>query len=240
MTEIIKGAPWCPPRAILPGEEGGTSVLVWTPRTSRTHGRESRRARGRQGADPERRPARREVVIVGGIGLDDKAKVRIDGSPETKSRRREGRGRDNEAPESSAALDGPPRQAHHLRHPHAGRRRRLSGAHDSGRGLSRDRFSAHRGRRRQRRVPHRPDAGHGHPAVEEAVNSVHGLEHVRSITSRGTAEIDLFFSWKVDMFRTLELVNAALARVAASTAADRQDHRQPPDVRRRFRSWATA
>ncbi len=34
-----------------------------------------------------------------------------------------------------------------------------------------------------------------------------------SITSRGTAEIDLFFSWKVDMFRTLELVNAALARV---------------------------
>ena len=34
-----------------------------------------------------------------------------------------------------------------------------------------------------------------------------------SITSRGTAEIDLFFSWKVDMFRTLELVNAAMARV---------------------------
>ena len=34
-----------------------------------------------------------------------------------------------------------------------------------------------------------------------------------SITSRGTAEIDLFFSWKVDMFQTLERVNAALARV---------------------------
>ena len=40
-----------------------------------------------------------------------------------------------------------------------------------------------------------------------------GLEHVRSITSRGTAEIDLFFDWNVDMFQTLELVNAALARV---------------------------
>ena len=40
-----------------------------------------------------------------------------------------------------------------------------------------------------------------------------GLDHLRSITSRGTAEIDLFFNWNVDMYRTLELVNAALARV---------------------------
>ena len=47
--------------------------------------------------------------------------------------------------------------------------------------------------------------------IEEAVNTVPGLERVTSITSRGTAEIDLFFSWKVDMFRTLELVNATLA-----------------------------
>ena len=52
--------------------------------------------------------------------------------------------------------------------------------------------------------------------IEEAVNSVQGLERVWSITSRGTAEVDLFFSWKVDMFRTLELVNAALARVQTS------------------------
>ena len=36
---------------------------------------------------------------------------------------------------------------------------------------------------------------------------------MRSITSRGTAEINLFFTWNVDMFQTLELVNAALARV---------------------------
>jgi CzcA family heavy metal efflux pump len=49
--------------------------------------------------------------------------------------------------------------------------------------------------------------------LEEAVNSVQGLEVVRSITSRGTAEVDLFFSWKVDMFQTLERVNAAVARV---------------------------
>ena len=52
--------------------------------------------------------------------------------------------------------------------------------------------------------------------IEEAVNNVPGLETVRSITSRGSAEVSLFFSWKVDMFQTLELVNAALARVQSS------------------------
>jgi CzcA family heavy metal efflux pump len=49
--------------------------------------------------------------------------------------------------------------------------------------------------------------------IEEAVNSVPGLERVKSITSRGAAEIDLYFSWSVDMYLTLQLVNAALARV---------------------------
>ena len=49
--------------------------------------------------------------------------------------------------------------------------------------------------------------------IEEAVNSVPGLQDVRSITSRGSAEVDLFFDWKVDMFQTLQLVNAALSRV---------------------------
>jgi CzcA family heavy metal efflux pump len=52
--------------------------------------------------------------------------------------------------------------------------------------------------------------------IEEAINTVPGLESLWSITSRGTAEIDLFFSWKVDMFRTLELVNAAIARAQAT------------------------
>jgi len=49
--------------------------------------------------------------------------------------------------------------------------------------------------------------------VEDAVNVVPGLDHLFSVTSRGTAEIDLFFNWNADMNRTLELVNAALARV---------------------------
>lgn len=52
--------------------------------------------------------------------------------------------------------------------------------------------------------------------IEEAMNSVPGLESVRSITSRGSAEVNLFFNWNVDMFQTLQYVNAALARVQAS------------------------
>jgi len=49
--------------------------------------------------------------------------------------------------------------------------------------------------------------------IEEAVNSVPGLQQVKSITSRGSAEVDLFFDWRVDMFQTLQYVNAAISRV---------------------------
>ena len=52
--------------------------------------------------------------------------------------------------------------------------------------------------------------------LEEAVNSVQGLESVQSITSRGSAEIDLYFNWNVDMFQTLQRVNSAVATVQGS------------------------
>src|SRR5438034_1546993 len=52
--------------------------------------------------------------------------------------------------------------------------------------------------------------------IEEAMNSVPGLDQVRSITSRGSGEVSLFFNWNVDMFQTLQYVNAALARVQPS------------------------
>ncbi len=55
--------------------------------------------------------------------------------------------------------------------------------------------------------------------IEEAVNAVPGLETVRSITSRGSADISLFFNWNVDMFQTLQSVNAALARVQSELPA---------------------
>ena len=49
--------------------------------------------------------------------------------------------------------------------------------------------------------------------IEDAVNSVPGLQTVRSTTSRGSAEVSLFFDWSADMFQTLQLVNAAISRV---------------------------
>ena len=49
--------------------------------------------------------------------------------------------------------------------------------------------------------------------IEDAINSVPGLLTVRSTTSRGSAEISLFFNWNVDMYRTLQLTDAALSKV---------------------------
>src|ERR1700756_2185679 len=51
--------------------------------------------------------------------------------------------------------------------------------------------------------------------IEEAVNSVPGLQKVPSITSRGSAEVDLFFDWNSDMILTLQRVDAVVARLQA-------------------------
>lgn len=55
--------------------------------------------------------------------------------------------------------------------------------------------------------------------IEDAVNSVPGLRTVRSTTSRGSAEISLFFDWNIDMFHTLQLADAALSKVAQTLPA---------------------
>src|ERR1700682_5835138 len=49
--------------------------------------------------------------------------------------------------------------------------------------------------------------------LEESVNSVPGLTRVQSITSRGSAEVDLFFDWNSDMITTLQRVDAVVARM---------------------------
>jgi multidrug efflux pump subunit AcrB len=58
--------------------------------------------------------------------------------------------------------------------------------------------------------------------IEDAVRTVPGLEDVRSVTSRGSAEINLFFDWSVDMLETLQLVDAAVSRVQRSLPATAQ------------------
>jgi multidrug efflux pump subunit AcrA (membrane-fusion protein) len=78
MTEVIKATPVVPIAAILPGEEGGTACLVITPdniahrRSVRLGVRDGDKVQILNGVRPGE-----EVVVVGGVGLDDKAKVKI-------------------------------------------------------------------------------------------------------------------------------------------------------------------
>src|SRR5580700_2738978 len=58
--------------------------------------------------------------------------------------------------------------------------------------------------------------------IEEAVNSVPGLQQVRSITSRGSAEIDLDFDWGVDMIVTIQQVDSAIARIQSTLPSTAQ------------------
>src|ERR1035437_1801602 len=78
ITELFKNATTVPITAILPGESGGTAVLVITPdsiahrRPVQVGVREGGKVQILSGARPGE-----EVVVVGGMGVDDKAKVKI-------------------------------------------------------------------------------------------------------------------------------------------------------------------
>jgi multidrug efflux pump subunit AcrA (membrane-fusion protein) len=78
VTETLKNASLVPASAILPGEEGGTAVLVITPdsvahKRNVTLGiRQGDKVQVVNGVRPGE-----EVVTVGGMGVDDKAKVKI-------------------------------------------------------------------------------------------------------------------------------------------------------------------
>src|SRR5258707_1800806 len=51
--------------------------------------------------------------------------------------------------------------------------------------------------------------------LEEAVNSVPGLQKVQSITSGGSVDVDLFVDWNSDMILPLQRVDAVVARLQA-------------------------
>src|SRR5258707_5068647 len=63
--------------------------------------------------------------------------------------------------------------------------------------------------------------------IEEAVNSVPGLSRVQSITSRGSAEVDLFFDWHSELILTLNRLDAVVARLQPDlpTGAKIETHR---------------
>ena len=100
-TEIIKATPVVPIAAILPGEEGGTACLVITPdniahrRSVKLGLREGDKVQILNGVRPGE-----EVVTVGGLGLDDKAKVKVI-DPTVK----EAPDEDENAPEEKPAKD---------------------------------------------------------------------------------------------------------------------------------------
>jgi multidrug efflux pump subunit AcrA (membrane-fusion protein) len=76
-TETIKNASLVPASAILPGEEGGTAVLVVKDAVAHKRNvtlgvRQGDRVQVLNGVLPGE-----EVVTVGGMGIDDKAKVRV-------------------------------------------------------------------------------------------------------------------------------------------------------------------
>ena len=78
VAETFKNATVVPSSAILPGEEGGTAVLVISSdsvahrRPVQLGVREGNKVQLLNGANPGE-----EVVVVGGMGIDDKAKVKV-------------------------------------------------------------------------------------------------------------------------------------------------------------------
>ena len=52
--------------------------------------------------------------------------------------------------------------------------------------------------------------------IEEAMNGIPGIQRIKSTTARGSAEINLFFDWKVDIQQTLQLVQARLSQMSAT------------------------
>lgn len=52
--------------------------------------------------------------------------------------------------------------------------------------------------------------------VEEAMNGIPGITRIRSVTARGSCEINLFFDWNVDIRQSLQLVQARLSQLTST------------------------
>ncbi len=104
VTEMFKAVPVVPRSAILPGEEGGTAVLVIDSnsvahlRPVQLGVREGNKIQVLNGARPGE-----EVVVVGGLGVEDKAKVKV---IDTTVKEAEDEDEDNAPPEPPADKGG--------------------------------------------------------------------------------------------------------------------------------------
>jgi CzcA family heavy metal efflux pump len=62
--------------------------------------------------------------------------------------------------------------------------------------------------------------------VEEAMNGIPGIVRIKSTTARGSADINLFFNWNVDVAQTLQLVQTRVSQLQLPpTASIRQVER---------------
>ena len=52
--------------------------------------------------------------------------------------------------------------------------------------------------------------------IEEAMNGIPGIVRIKSKTSRGAAEVNLFFNWNVDVLQSLQLVQARLSQLSST------------------------
>jgi len=49
--------------------------------------------------------------------------------------------------------------------------------------------------------------------IEEAMNGIPGIVRIKSVTARGSADINLFFDWTVDVAQTLQLVQTRISQL---------------------------
>src|SRR5262249_998972 len=52
--------------------------------------------------------------------------------------------------------------------------------------------------------------------IEEAMNGIPGIARIKSTTARGSAEVNLFLDWHVDIVQSLQLVQARLSQLTSS------------------------
>src|SRR5260221_400135 len=55
--------------------------------------------------------------------------------------------------------------------------------------------------------------------LENALTGILGIETIRSLTTRGGAQLDLVFGWRDDMLRALQLVQAAMEETRGALPA---------------------
>ena len=61
--------------------------------------------------------------------------------------------------------------------------------------------------------------------IEEAMKDIPGVVNVRSVTGRGSAEVNVFFSWSVDMEKSELQVQSRLSQISSIAAGHGHDER---------------